>query len=256
MEILLKENERIDDLERNGYRIIQNKSTFCFGMDAVLLSGFAVEGEKSRSRKELKIADLGTGTGIIPLLVYGKLMHNGCVRGNITGIEIQEEVREMAARSVKLNGLEEHIAIVPGDICNASQLLGKGCFDVVTSNPPYKKKGCGIVNPADTRAISRHEVLCSFEDVAREAAALLKEGGRFYLVHRPQRLPEIICALCERNLEPKRMRMVHSFAGDEAVMVLIEAVKGGKPFMKMERPLIIFETKDVYTEEIREMYYY
>ena len=260
MDVILKENERIDDLERNGYRIIQNSRRFCFGMDAVLLSGFAGEAEKGRRWK--KIVDLGTGTGIIPLLLHGRLRagrkepEEMPSEPGIIGLEIQKEMADMASRSVQLNHLEQEIRILEGDICQASELLGKGCFDVVTSNPPYMKRGGGIVNPGDSKAVSRHEVLCTFADVAGQAASLLVPGGRFYLVHRPERLAEIMETLRTNGLEPKRLRMVHSFADSEASMVLIESTRGGRTFMKVEKPLIIYKEQDVYTDEILQIYYY
>ena len=254
MNISLNEGERIDDLERNGYRIIQNKSKFCFGMDAVLLSGFVSEHTKTSGN--CRIADLGTGTGIIPILLRGKL---GPSEGDdpwIYGLEIQEEMAEMAERSVLLNDLEKDIRIVKGDIRNAAEVLGKSCFDMVTSNPPYKKTGVGLESPDISRAISRNEVLCTFEDVAREAARLLKPGGRFYLVHRPERLAELMDTLREFRLEPKRLRMVHSYIDSDAVMVLLEAQRGGGQFMKVEKPLIIYKERGVYTDDIINIYYY
>ena len=285
MDVILRENERIDDLERNGYRIIQNSRKFCFGMDAVLLSGFAAEGEAGRSR--IRIVDLGTGTGIIPLLLHGKLQGRTRVFAGrpenispdqqpvdiltdaegfakpysesnlpIIGLEIQEEMAEMAARSVQMNGLENEIRIVQGDIRCAADLLGRGQFDVVTSNPPYMKQGGGLSNPDSSKAISRHEILCTFEDVACQAAALLKPNGRFYLVHRPERLAELIETLRRNKLEPKRLRMVHSFADSEASMVLIESTRGGGTFLKVEKPLIIYQDQNVYTDEIIQIYYY
>lgn len=289
MDVILRENERIDDLERNGYRIIQNSKKFCFGMDAVLLSGFAAEGEAGRARlrsgepgdgaekkplqsvAQYRIVDLGTGTGIIPLLMHGKLFANGtsAFAGQpenapavperelpIIGLEIQEEMAEMAARSVRLNDLTKDIGIVQGDIRQASDLLGRGQFDVVTSNPPYMKQGGGLSNPDSSKAISRHEILCTFDDVAAQAAALLKPNGRFYLVHRPERLAELIETLRRNKLEPKRLRMVHSFADSEASMVLIESTRGGGTFLKVEKPLIIYREQDVYTDEIIQIYYY
>ncbi|MCF0229443.1 MAG: tRNA1(Val) (adenine(37)-N6)-methyltransferase [Parasporobacterium sp.] len=271
MDVVIRENERIDDLERNGYRIIQNSRRFCFGMDAVLLSGFVCEGETGSAwhnnsgaatrpvPENIRIADLGTGTGIIPILLHGKLgIKNRKPEGDygaaIKALEIQPEVHEMACRSVMLNDLQEDIEVVLGDIKEASALMGKGKFDVVTSNPPYMKHAKGLTNPDQSKAISRHELMCTFDDVAREAAALLKSGGRFYLVHRPERLAELICTLKEYRLEPKRIRLVHSFADTEATMVLIEAARGGKPFMKVEKPLIIYKEKGVYTEEILQIY--
>lgn len=260
MDIPIKEDERIDDLERNGYRIIQNKNRFCFGMDAVLLSCFAAEGEKKRPGKKnvktaAKIADLGTGTGIIPLLLFGRLCERDLCP-QIDALEIQEEMCDMASRSVRLNELENWIRIWHGDLCEASQLLGKGQYDVVISNPPYKKRGGGLTNPDDSKAIARHEVLCTFQNVAEQAASLLKNGGRFYLVHRPERLTELITTMEQVGFQIKRMRMVHSYQDSKAVMVLIEATRGGGAFLTVEKPLIIYQRQGVYTDEIREIYYY
>ena len=245
MTIKLKDNERIDDLQRNGYQIIQNRDGFCFGMDAVLLSGFA------KVKPEEKAIDLGTGTGIIPLLLEAK--NQGM---HYTGLEIQEEVADMAARSVALNHLEDKITIVRGDIKEASRLFGAASFDVVTSNPPYMNDAHGLKNPDLPKAISRHEVLCTLEDVAREAARLLRPGGRFYLVHRPHRLIEIITALKSVGMEPKRMKMVHPFADKEANMVLIEAVRGGRSMIKVEAPVIVYKEPGVYTDEIYTIFGY
>jgi len=239
------EDERIDDLQRNGYRIIQKKKGFCFGMDAVLLSGFAQvkEGEAA--------VDLGTGTGIIPILLEAKTKGK-----HFTGLEIQEEVAEMAERSVRLNQLEARVDIVRGDIREASRLFGKASFDVVTSNPPYMNDNHGLKNPDLPKAIARHEVFCTLDDVCREASLLLKSGGRFYMVHRPHRLTEIITSLKTYKLEPKRMKLVHPFADKEANMVLIEAVRGGKSMMKVEAPIIVYKEPGVYTQEIYDVYGY
>lgn len=245
MTIKLLPNERIDELQRNGYRIIQNEKKFCFGMDAVLLSGFA------RAGKGERVLDLGTGTGIIPILMEAKTEGE-----SFTGLEIQEEMAEMAARSVKLNGLEEKVSIIQGDLKEASKRFGKASFDVVTCNPPYMNQNHGLKNPDEPKAIARHELLCSFADVAREAAALLKSGGRFYLVHRPHRLTEIFETLRAYKLEPKRMKFVHPFVDAEANMVLIEAFRGGRPQMRVEAPVIVYEKPGVYTNEIYEIYGY
>ena len=239
------EDERIDDLQRNGYRIIQKKKGFCFGMDAVLLSGFA-------QVKEGEVAvDLGTGTGIIPILLEAKTKGK-----HFTGLEIQEEVAEMAGRRVRLNQLENRVDIVRGDIREASRLFGKASFDVVTSNPPYMNDNHGLKNPDLPKAIARHEVFCTLDDVCREASLLLKSGGRFYMVHRPHRLAEIITSLKTYTLEPKRMKLVHPFADKEANMVLIEAVRGGKSMMKVEAPIIVYKEPGVYTQEIYDVYGY
>ena len=256
METELRENERIDDLERNGYRIIQNKSRFCFGMDAVLLSGFAWEGEGCSISNRMRIADLGTGTGIIPLLLRGRMGRTDERREFIYGVEIQPEVAEMAQRSVALNDLSEDIKILCADLRECADILGRDSFDIVTSNPPYMKSGSGLVNPDDSRALSRHEINCTFDDVAHQANLLLKKSGRFYLVHRPERLTELIGTMRRHHLEPKRMRMVHSFIDSQATMVLIEARKGGGTFLKVEKPLIIYKEKGVYTDEIRQIYGY
>lgn len=241
----MKEDERIDDLQRNGYHIIQKKKGFCFGMDAVLLSGFA------RVRAGECALDLGTGTGIIPILLEAKTEGK-----HFTALEIQEEVADMAARSVRLNGLEHKVEIIQGDIKEASRIFGRASFDVVTSNPPYMNDKHGLKNPDRKKAIARHEVLCTLEDVVREAAAVLKPGGRFYLVHRPHRLAEIFAVLNRFQLEPKRMKMVHPFVDKEANMVLIEAAKGGRSMIKVEAPIIVFKEPGVYEDEIRNVYGY
>lgn len=242
---ILLPGERLDDLERNGYKIIQHKDKFCFGMDAVLLSGFAkvLEGECA--------VDLGTGTGIIPILLEAKSsgVHS-------TGLEIQEESADMARRSVQYNHLQDRIDIVTGDIKEASSIFKKASFDVVTSNPPYMNDNHGLKNPDMPKAIARHEVLCTLEDVVREAALLLKSGGRFYMVHRPHRLAEIIDTLKTYKLEPKRMKLVHPFVDKEANMVLIESVRGGKSMMKVEAPLIVYQETGKYTDEIYDIYGY
>ena len=235
----------MDDLQRNGYRIIQRTDGFCFGMDAVLLSGFAMV------KKGERALDLGTGTGIIPILLEAKTEGE-----HFSALEIQREVADMARRSVSLNGLEEKIQIVEGDIREASQIFGAASFDVVTSNPPYMNDAHGLKNPDLPKAIARHEVLCTLDDVAREASRVLKTGGRFYMVHRPHRLAEIITVLRGYKLEPKRMKMVHPFADRDANMVLIEAVKGGGVFLKMEAPVIVFKEPGVYADEIRDVYGY
>ncbi len=242
---MIKEDERIDDLQRNHYRIIQKKNGFCFGMDAVLLSGFV------QIKQGEQMIDLGTGTGIIPILLEAKTDGK-----HFTGLEIQEEIAKMAFRSVLLNKLEERITILHGDIKEASRLCGRASFDVVTSNPPYMVQQHGLKNPNTIKAISRHEIFCTLKDVVRETALLLKPGGRFYLVHRPRRLAEIICVLRDYGLEPKRMKLVHSFADREANMVLIEAVKGGGVMMKVEAPIIVFQEPGVYSEEIHTTYGY
>jgi len=243
--INLKDGERIDDLERNGYKIIQNKEKFCFGMDAVLLSGFAVV------KKNENVLDLGTGTGIIPILLEAKTEGREFI-----GLEIQEESADMANRSVALNNLADKVKIINGDIKEAANIFGKGTFNVVTSNPPYMNDMHGIKNPDMPKAIARHEVLCTLEDVVREAAYVLKPNGRFYMVHRPHRLIEIVEMLKKYKLEPKRIKFVHPFIEKEANMVLIEALKGGKSMVKIEKPIIVYKEQGVYTDEIYDIYGY
>lgn len=245
MENNLRPGERLDDLHRNGYKIIQNENRFCFGMDAVLLSGFA-------SVKEGETAlDLGTGTGIIPILLAGKTKGR-----HFTGLEIQSSSVDMAARSVQYNHLENRISIIEGDIKEAGKLFEPASFDVITSNPPYMTGQHGLVNPDMEKAIARHEICCTLEDVVSQTAKLLRVGGRFYLVHRPFRLAEIIHMLVEYRLEPKRMKLVYPFVDREPNMVLLEAVRGGKSRITVEKPLIVYQKPGVYTDEIYEIYGY
>jgi tRNA1(Val) A37 N6-methylase TrmN6 len=244
-DIAIHADERVDELHRNNYKIIQNPKKFCFGMDAVLLSGFA-----KVMPKEIAL-DMGTGTGIIPILLEAKTEGK-----HFTGLEIQEESADMARRSVALNKLADKVDIVTGDIKEASAVFGLASFDVVTCNPPYMNHSHGIVNPGEAKAIARHELLCTFEDVVREASRVLKPGGRFYLVHRPFRLVEIMNKLTEYKLEPKRMKLVHPFLDKEPNMVLIECMKGAKSMIRVEAPLIVYKEPGVYTEEIYDIYGY
>lgn len=241
----LLEGERLDDLQRNHLKLIQNPEKFCFGMDAVLLSGFA----KVHQRESC--LDLGTGTGIIPILLSAKTEGQRFV-----GLEIQPESADMARRSVEGNGLNDRIQIVTGDIKEASKIFGPASFEVVTSNPPYMIGGHGLTNGNEARAIARHEVLCNLTDLARETAKVLKSNGHFYMVHRPFRLAEIICELSAVGLEPKRIRFVHPYVDKEPTMVLVEALKGGKPRMTVEPPLIIYDAPGVYSQEILDTYGY
>ena len=245
MDIKLLESERLDELHRNGYVIIQNPDKFCFGMDAVLLSGFA------KVKPKETVIDLGTGTGIIPILLEAKTegMH-------FTGLEIQPESADMARRSVLYNHLEDKIKIEIGDIKDASKRFGASSFHVVTVNPPYMTGNHGLVNPNEAKAIARHEILCSLEDVIRESTALLKPKGRFYMVHRPFRLAEIMVLMHQYGLEPKRMQLVYPFVDKEPNMVLLEGLMGGNPRITVEKPLIIYKEPGVYTDEIYDIYGY
>ena len=237
--------ERIDELQRNGYRIIQNPERFCFGMDAVLLSGFA------RAKKQERCLDLGCGNGIIPILMEAKTEGK-----HFTGLEIQPESADMARRSVALNGLQDRIDIVEGDIKDASKIFGASSFHVVTTNPPYMPAQHGLTNLYEAKTIARHEVLCNLEDIIRESARLLMPGGRFYMVHRPFRLAEIISLMVQYRMEPKRMRLVYPYVDREPNMVLIEGLRGGKSRMTVEKPLIVYKEPGKYTDEIYDVYGY
>ena len=242
-EVTIHSHERLDELHRNGYWIIQDPGRFCFGMDAVLLSGFA------KVKPGERALDLGTGTGIIPILLEAKTKGE-----HFTGLEIQPESADMAARSVAYNHLEEKITIVTGDIKEASARFGAGSFEVITTNPPYMIGQHGLRNPDMPKAIARHEVLCNLEDVVSQAAKVLKERGRFYMVHRPFRLAEIMNVLTKYRLEPKRMQLVYPYIDREPNMVLIEALKGGNSRVTVEPPLIVYKEPGVYTESILKIY--
>lgn len=243
MEIKLGLEERLDDLQINGYQIIQDPQKFCFGIDAVLLSTFA----KVKSGENA--IDLGTGNGIIPILLEAKTKGRKFV-----GLEIQEACANLAMRSVQYNHLEEKIEIVQGDIKEAGNLFGSGSFHVVTTNPPYMIGEHGIKNEVDARTIARHEVLCNLDDIVRESAKILQFKGRFYMVHRPFRLAEIFATMMKYGIEPKRMQLVHPYVNKEPNMVLIEGLKGGKSRITIEPPLIVYKQDGSYTEEILSWY--
>ena len=243
--VTIHSHERLDELHRNGYWIIQDPGRFCFGMDAVLLSGFA------KVKPGERALDLGTGTGIIPILLEAKTKGE-----HFTGLEIQPESADMAARSVAYNHLEEKITIVTGDIKEASARFGAGSFEVITTNPPYMIGQHGIQNDANAKTIARHEVLCDLDDILRESAKILKQGGRFYMVHRPFRLAEIFSKMVAYHIEPKRMRLVYPFVDKEPNMVLIEGLRGGKSRLTVEKPLIVYKEPGVYMPEIYDIYGY
>ena len=243
MEITLKENEKIEDLQCKGLKIIQNKKWFCFGMDAVLLTNYC------DIKNNSKVVDLGTGTGIIPILLSGKRNYSKAY-----GLEIQPEVAEMAKRSVKLNDLQEKIEILNIDLKNSLDYLVPNSFDAVISNPPYKLNNSGIINPEDKKAISRHEIKATLEDVILIASQLLKQYGRFYMVHRPDRLADIMCLLRKYRLEPKQIRFVHPRAAAKPNMVLIRSSKNGNPELKFDAPLYIYDDNGNYTEDLYDIY--
>lgn len=243
-DVTIHPHERLDDLHRGGYHIIQDPGRFCFGVDAVILSGFA------RVKRGENALDLGTGTGVIPVLLAAKTEGR-----HFTGLEIQPESAEMAARSVRLNELEERVSIVQGDIKEAAGIFGGSTFDVVVSNPPYMNSGGGLVNLGEAKAIARHEILCTLEDVAAAAGKILRPKGRFYMIHRPHRLTDILTVLRQYKLEPKRVRFVHPYVDKPPTMVLVEAGRGGRPMVKVEAPLVIYRAPGEYTEEIYQIYY-
>ncbi len=243
MNELVKPHERVDDLQLDGLKIIQNPQGFCFGIDAVLVSNFA------RVKTGAKVVDLGTGTGIIPLLISAKSKNT-----HISAFEIQPDVADMARRSVALNRLEERIEIVEDNINNALNHFGKHTVDVVISNPPYMASGVGEVNPSDYKAISRHEIHCTLEDIIRTACDLLRPHGQFYMVHRPNRLVDILSICRKYKLEPKQIRFVHPFADKSPNIVLIQATKNGRPDVKVMEALVVRNDDLTYTEEIYEIY--
>ena len=242
-EVILAENERIDDLQCEGRLLIQNRDVFCFGIDAVLLANFASVHTGDN------VLDLCTGNGVIPILMEAKTKGK-----HYAGLEIQELSANLALRSVALNHAEDRITIVQGDVTQASQLFPVHDYDVITVNPPYMNEHHGLVNPSSHKAIARHELLCTLEDIVRESAKLLKEKGRFYMVHRPQRLVEIFETCRKYKLEPKRIKMVHPDADKNATMVLLEAVYRGGPQLLVENPLIVYDAQGNYTEQLLQNY--
>lgn len=236
-------NERIDDLQIKGYKIIQKPEGFCFGMDAVLLSDFTVV------KKNQTVLDLCSGTGIIPLLLSAKT--DGA---HFTGLEIQEEYVDMADRSIVLNDIRGRVSMIKGDVKEAADLFPAASFDVVTSNPPYMTESHGLTNPYEPKNIARHEVLLTLEDVVKAASYALKPGGKFVMVHKPFRLAEIMGMMTRYRIEPKRMRLVQPYVDKEPNMVLIEGARGGKSRIKVEPSLIVYEKPGVYTKEIYDIY--
>ena len=240
----LRENETIDDLEINGLKIIQNKEWFKFGIDSVLLSGFAKD-----IKDGSKVLDIGTGTGIIAILLSAKTKAK-----EIVGIEIQNEVAEMAQRSIELNQLESRIKIINENILNIEKHFECGYFDAVVSNPPYQKNETGLKSENEKHLISRHEVTCSLEDIIDKGFKMLKDRGELYLVHRPERLVDVMCAMRKSKIEPKQVRLVQAKANEKPNLVLIKGVKNSKPFLKVEEPLIIYNDDGSYTDEVLEIY--
>jgi tRNA1(Val) A37 N6-methylase TrmN6 len=243
VEVPLHASERIDDLLTNDLKIIQSDEVFSFSLDAVLLGRFCYTPPRG------KIMDLCTGNGVIPLLLSTR------TKAAIAGIEIQDRLADMADRNVRINGLQDQVQIIHGDLKDACLQFGHGSFDVVTVNPPYLRVQGGEQNTNEHFAAARHEVFCTLEDVVRTSSQLVRAGGRVAMVHRPSRLVEIFCTMRAYKLEPKRIRFVHPRAGEEANMVLIEAHKDGKPELRTLPPLLVYKNKTEYCDELMELYY-
>lgn len=244
MEIKLEKNERIDDLEFKNLKVIQNKNGFCFGMDAVLLSDFA-----KNIKRNATVLDLGTGTGIIPILLCGKTELK-----KVVGVEIQEEVAKMAKKSILLNNLENKFEILNCNIKELNKIYENQTFDVIVTNPPYKKQDSGIINENEKKLISRHEITANLEDFIKISKYLLKDKGELYMVHRPERLVDIFELMRKYKIEPKELKMVCPNKNKEPNLVLIKGVKNAKPFLKVEKNLYVYDTENNYTKEILEIY--
>lgn len=242
---LLREEcgERLDDLQCNGLYLIQDPDKFCFGTDAVLLSNFV------KVKKNGHVVDLCTGSGIVPILLSAK---TGAKK--ITGIEIQSDIADMARRSVSYNKLDEKIDIINDDISNALKYINNCSVDSVCVNPPYMKDTTAIKNPDLPMAIARHELLTDLETVINIASKLLKESGKFFMVHRPSRLSEIFASMRQNRIEPKRLRFIHPYIESKANLVLIEGAKGSGVWMDVEPPLVVYKDKNVYTDEVLKIY--
>lgn len=240
----LKENERIDDLEYKGLKIIQNTEGFCFGIDSILLADFAKD-----IKRNSKVIDLGTGTGIIGILLCAKTEIS-----HMVGIEIQEEVYDIAKRNVKLNKLEEKFTLMNINIKELDKKQEIGKFDAIVTNPPYKKENTGIQNENEKKLISRHEIAANLEDFIRISSQLLKDKKDLYMVHRPDRLVDIIELLRKYRVEPKKLKLVYPKPEKEPNLLLIKATKNAKPFLKVEKPLYVYKENGEYTDEILKIY--
>ena len=240
----IKENERIDDLEHDNLKIIQNKNGFCFGIDSILISDFAKDIKNNSVG-----ADLGTGTGIIGILLSAKAKIK-----KIYGIEVQKDVADMARRSVELNGLENKFEVLNINIKNIGEKIERESLDFVVTNPPYKKLDTGKVNENEYKYISRHECSANLEDFISTSKYLLKDKGTLYMVHRPERLADLMELMRKYKIEPKKIRFVYSMVNKDASLVLIKAVKNARQFLKIEKPLIIYDENGEYTDEIYKIY--
>ena len=244
MDVELKENERIDDLEFKGLKIIQNEKGFCFGMDSVLLSDFA-----KNMKNNSTVLDLGTGTGIIPILLCGKTNLK-----KVVGIEIQQDVANMAKRSSQLNNLQDRFEVVNTNIIDLKNIYEKQSFDVIVTNPPYKKENTGITNENEAKLISRHEITANLEDFISISKDLLKDKGEFYMVHRPERLVDILSLMRKYKIEPKILKFVSPNKNKEPNLILIKGIKNANSFLKVEKNLYVYNEDGKYTNEILKIY--
>jgi tRNA1(Val) A37 N6-methylase TrmN6 len=239
---LVLPDESLDDLRAGGLKIIQKRDGYRFSLDPVLLCDFA------RLDGALSVADLGSGAGVIPLL----LARRNCA-AQIVGVEIQPELVDRARRSLLLNGMQDRITIVERDLRDLRNCLSPQCYDAVLSNPPYRREGTGRTAPLAERAAARHELAGGLDDFLAAAAYLLKQGGRFYIIFLAERLAELLEAMRRRRLEPKRLRTVHSRNGDAARMVLVEGRRDGHPGMTVEAPFYVYDGEN-YTAEVLAIY--
>ena len=244
MDVELKENERIDDLEFKGLKIIQNEKGFCFGMDSVLLSDFA-----KNMKNNSTVLDLGTGTGIIPILLCGKTNLK-----KVVGIEIQQDVANMAKRSSQLNNLQDRFEVVNTNIIDLKNIYEKQSFDVIVTNPPYKKENTGITNENEAKLISRHEITANLEDFISISKDLLKDKGEFYMVHRPERLVDILSLMRKYKIEAKILKFVSPNRNKEPNLILIKGIKNANSFLKIEKNLYVYNEDGKYTNEILKIY--
>ena len=244
MDVELKENERIDNLEFKGLKIIQNEKGFCFGMDSVLLSDFA-----KNMKNNSTVLDLGTGTGIIPILLCGKTNLK-----KVVGIEIQQDVANMAKRSSQLNNLQDRFEVVNTNIIDLKNIYEKQSFDVIVTNPPYKKENTGITNENEAKLISRHEITANLEDFISISKDLLKDKGEFYMVHRPERLVDILSLMRKYKIEPKILKFVSPNKNKEPNLILIKGIKNANSFLKVEKTLYVYNEDGKYTNEILKIY--
>lgn len=244
MNVVLNNNERLEDLHRDGLLLIQNIDKFCFGCDAVLLSDFA------KVKKNEIALDIGTGNGVIPILLTAKTMGKF-----FYGLEIQKENALLAQKNILINNLTTKVQMIHGDVKQLNNFFKKSFFDVITTNPPYIKNTGGIKNESYEKSVARHEILCDLNDIITKSAQHLKTNGRFYMIHRPDRLVEIINLMSKNNLEPKQLRYVYPNINKEPKMILIEGVKNGKAYLKNLPPLIMYNQDGSYTDEVKKIYY-